>query len=74
MRWKTVEYAGWGRVHTAKGEMARPERASAVASTVAEEPAPALGMRRSYGDACLNDGGRAIDMTRPRSGCATKSW
>ncbi len=64
MRWKTVEYTGWGRVHTATGEMARPERASAVAATVAEEPAPALGMRRSYGDACLNDGGRAIDMTR----------
>ena len=64
MRWKTVEYSGWGRVHAAKSELARPERASAVAATVAEEPAPALGKLRSYGDACLNDGGRAIDMTR----------
>ncbi|MEM9425189.1 MAG: FAD-binding oxidoreductase [Pseudomonadota bacterium] len=64
MRWKTVEYAGWGRVHTASGEMARPERVATLDATTREDPAPALGMRRSYGDACLNDGGRAIDMTR----------
>ena len=64
MRWKTTDYTGWGRVHSANGELARPERASALAALVKEEPAPAIGMRRSYGDACLNDGGRAIDMTR----------
>lgn len=64
MRWKTVEYTGWGRVHTAKGTVARPERATAIEAITREEPAPALGMLRSYGDACLNDGGRAIDMTR----------
>lgn len=64
MRWKTTEYAGWGRVHKARGELARPERASALARLVAEAPAPAIGRRRSYGDACLNDGGRAIDMSR----------
>ncbi len=64
MRWKTVEYTGWGRVLKARGELARPERASALAATTAEEPAPALGMLRSYGDACLNNDGRAIDMTR----------
>lgn len=64
MRWKTVEYTGWGRVHTATGQMARPERAGALAATTADEPSPAVGMLRSYGDACLNDGGRAIDMTR----------
>ena len=64
MRWKTVEYSGWGRVHKAKGQMARPERAGVLAEATQEEPAPAIGMRRSYGDACLNDGGRAIDMTR----------
>ena len=64
MRWKTVEYSGWGRVLKAEGELARPERAAALAATIAEEPAPAIGMLRSYGDACLNDNGRAIDMTR----------
>ena len=37
---------------------------SALAALMAEEPAPAIGMRRSYGDACLNDGGAAVDMTR----------
>ncbi len=51
MRWKTVEYTGWGRVHTATGEMARPERASAVEAIATENPAPALGKLRSYGDA-----------------------
>ncbi|WP_456385908.1 FAD-binding oxidoreductase [Profundibacter sp.] len=64
MRWKTADYAGWGRVHTANGEMARPERASALEAILKEEPCPAIGMCRSYGDTSLNDGGRAIDMTR----------
>lgn len=64
MRWKKVEYTGWGRVHTATSDLARPERASSLLATVSEEPGPALGKLRSYGDACLNDGGRAIDMTR----------
>lgn len=64
MRWKTVEYTGWGRVLAASSQMARPERATALAAAVAEDAAPALGMRRSYGDACLNSDGKAIDMTR----------
>lgn len=64
MRWKPSEYTGWGRVHRAKGQLARPERASALAALVSEEPAPAIGMRRSYGDACLNSDGKAVDMTR----------
>ena len=64
MTWKTTEYSGWGRVHRATGDLARPERASALAALAAERPAPAIGQRRSYGDACLNDGGAAIDMTR----------
>lgn len=78
MRWKKVDYTGWGRVLTASGEMARPERISAVAALAQEAPAPAIGRCRSYGDACLNDQGRAIDMTRldrvlsfdPQSGVA----
>ncbi|WP_432447925.1 FAD-binding protein [Aliiroseovarius marinus] len=64
MVWKTTEYAGWGRVLTAKGELARPERARSLKAIVADSPAPAIGNRRSYGDAPLNDEGRAIDMTR----------
>ena len=47
MRWKTADYAGWGRVHTATGEMARPERASALDALLSEAPAPAIGMCRS---------------------------
>ena len=64
MRWKTTEYAGWGRALTASGQIARPERQAALAEIAAETPAPAIGSRRSYGDACLNDGGKVIDMTR----------
>ncbi|HBZ44570.1 MAG TPA: FAD-binding oxidoreductase [Maritimibacter sp.] len=64
MTWKTTEYSGWGSALTATGEVARPERAKALDKLLTETPAPAFGNRRSYGDAPLNDGGRAIDMTR----------
>ncbi|MCK0169970.1 FAD-binding oxidoreductase [Aliiroseovarius sp. S1123] len=64
MVWKTTEYSGWGRVRTATAELARPERASTLKSTLADTACPAIGNCRSYGDAPLNDGGRAIDMTR----------
>ena len=64
MRWKDSHYTGWGRVLSASGQVARPERTSALAALSADEAAPAIGRRRSYGDACLNDEGRAIDMTR----------
>lgn len=64
MRWKRTDYAGWGGVLRATGDLARPERQSALAALSAETPAPAIGNRRSYGDAALNNGGRAIDMTR----------
>lgn len=64
MRWKDIEYHGWGRVLRAEGQVARPERASTLAALAATAPAPAIGRLRSYGDACLNSGGRAIDMTR----------
>ncbi|MEE9388570.1 MAG: FAD-binding oxidoreductase [Paracoccaceae bacterium] len=62
MRWKTTEYSGWGRALTARSEMARPERQSALLAVSGQ--GPAIGQCRSYGDAALNDGGRAIDMTR----------
>ncbi len=64
MRWKRTDYSGWGRALRASAEIARPERQSALKQLVAESPAPAIGRLRSYGDAALNDGGRAIDMTR----------
>lgn len=64
MRWKTVETSGWGRSLHANAQTARPERASALTALLRDTPAPAFGNRRSYGDACLNDGGHAIDMTR----------
>ncbi|TDL76307.1 FAD-binding oxidoreductase [Palleronia sediminis] len=64
MRWKTAEYAGWGRALRAKGRLARPERQAELARLIATSPAPVLGARRSYGDACLNPGGDAILSTR----------
>lgn len=64
MSWKRTEYAGWGRALRATADIARPERLRALHATMAEGPVPAMGMRRSYGDAALNDAGRVIDMTR----------
>ena len=64
MGWDSTEYSGWGRVHKARGDVARPERTSALARLIKDRPAPAFGKRRSYGDACLNSDGAAIDMTR----------
>ena len=64
MVWKTDTYTGWGQTLSATGEIGRPERLAALKKLVAENPVPAIGNRRSYGDAALNDGGRVIDMTR----------
>ncbi|WP_415182632.1 FAD-binding protein, partial [Phaeovulum sp.] len=64
MIWKTSNYTGWGRAQKAIGEIARPERRADAQTISAQTPAPAMGMRRSYGDAALNNGGRMIDMTR----------
>ncbi len=64
MRWKTAEYWGWGRALKATGEIARPERRRDLDAALADGLVPAIGNRRSYGDAALNTGGRAIDMTR----------
>ena len=64
MRWNNTEYAGWGRALRATGDVARPERQSDLAAILAKEPGPAIGNNRSYGDASLNSGGRAIAMTR----------
>ncbi len=64
MRWKKTDYTGWGRAIHATAEIARPERQSTLRATMVQCPAPAIGQLRSYGDAALNDGGRAIDMSR----------
>ncbi len=64
MRWKTAEYSGWGRAVKAHGDIARPERVSALRTTLKEAAGPAIGNRRSYGDAALNGAGPVMDMTR----------
>ncbi|MDU8942944.1 FAD-binding oxidoreductase [Ovoidimarina sediminis] len=63
-RLRELELTGWGRTIRATAEVARPERRSALEALMAEAPAPAMGRLRSYGDAALNDGGLAVDMTR----------
>ncbi len=62
MQWSETNYAGWGRALWAQGSLARPENRDGLAGAASE--GPAIGNRRSYGDACLNTGRRAIDMTR----------
>ncbi len=64
MRWKTAKYSCWGRVLQATGDMARPEKLANIKAIVKEGSAPAIGNLRSYGDAALNSGGAAINMTR----------
>lgn len=64
MIWKSTTYSGWGRVLKATGDIARPERRSALTALLSDGMVPAIGNRRSYGDAALNSGGRVIDMTR----------
>lgn len=61
MSWTEQKYTGWGRALAAEGPVARPERRADLAAL---DAAPAFGMRRSYGDAALNNGGRAVDMSR----------
>lgn len=62
MRWKEMEVAGWGRALRSMTHVARPERMGAAQTAGAA--APAMGNRRSYGDAALNTGGKAVDLTR----------
>ena len=56
MVWNKIKYSGWGCALHADAEMARPERHSALLRLMGDTPAPAVGQRRSYGDAALNDG------------------
>ncbi len=51
-------YSGWGRAHFATGPVAHPRTVREV-----DPGKPAFGNRRSYGDAPLNHGRAATDMT-----------
>ena len=62
MRWKTDNLMGWGRALKREAEIARPERLSTLSETIQESPSPAIGNRRSYGDAPT--AAKAIDFTR----------
>ena len=62
MRWKNDELRGWGGALKTQATLARPERHSALKATLQDTPCPAIGARRSYGDANLAT--HAIDMTR----------
>ncbi len=62
MRWKKDGLKGWGGALSTEATLARPERLSALIGTLQETPCPAIGARRSYGDANLAP--HAIDMTR----------
>ncbi|MEO1679972.1 MAG: FAD-binding oxidoreductase [Pseudomonadota bacterium] len=55
MTWSNQQLTGWGRVLTAEASLARPERRRAALALAAATPCPAIGRRRSYGDACLAD-------------------
>jgi decaprenylphospho-beta-D-ribofuranose 2-oxidase len=66
MSWKAMTLSGWGRATTASVLACRPERVSDVRARLAETGPEALIVHaggRSYGDAALNDGGRAL-LTR----------
>jgi decaprenylphospho-beta-D-ribofuranose 2-oxidase len=66
-RWAMMELTGWGRVHRARGPVARPERSGDLAAIVAaatEDTLLARGAGRSYGDAALNSRGCSVLMGR----------
>ncbi len=62
MRWKNDELKGWGGTLKTDATLARPERHAALTATLQDTPCPAIGARRSYGDAGVAE--HAIDMTR----------
>jgi FAD/FMN-containing dehydrogenase len=64
--WKKQQLAGWGRYPVAEELCARPERRREVFEAFEDRGSDSIlpyGLGRSYGDAALNDGGRAI-LTR----------
>ncbi|RMD49610.1 MAG: FAD-binding oxidoreductase [Alphaproteobacteria bacterium] len=61
---RTLEQHGWGRRPRVRGPVARPERLSQLRRVLSTSPGPAVGLRRSYGDAPLNAAGPVIAMER----------
>jgi FAD/FMN-containing dehydrogenase len=55
----------WGRLSRRLHPVARPRSAEAIARWMAGDGGPrlAVGARRSYGDTCLSEGARLLDMT-----------
>ncbi len=61
----TNDYISWGRVQRYQHEVKKPQWQSELNLLFLEEDRPLLGfgLGRTYGDACLNDGGVLIDMS-----------
>ena len=65
MLWNDTKYSGWGRVKFATAQIARPERHAALGALVADcDQILPVGNLRSYGDAALVDGGKALRTVR----------
>ncbi len=63
MMWNPQTLTGWGRSSEAAMEVGRPERPRDLATLLADTNGTSVvihGAGRSYGDAALNEGGRAI--------------
>jgi L-gulonolactone oxidase len=60
-------FLSWGRVERVRQDVAAPgfrDELGGLLAVPGDGPLLAVGLRRSYGDSCLNGGGRVIDMTR----------
>jgi L-gulonolactone oxidase len=60
-------FVSWGRVERGSQEVAAPafrDELQTLLAASADRSLLAVGLRRSYGDSCLNGGHRLIDMTR----------
>lgn len=58
-------HRSWGRAHPCRHEVRCPRDAAAAVALLrdAGKPLLAFGQGRSYGDSCLNDGGRLVDTS-----------
>lgn len=64
MRWKSDTFKSWGQHLSAQMTLSRPSRLHGLLDAFKEQPGPALGGLRSYGDAALKSGGQGHLMTR----------